>query len=334
MAKPTGIIIIEGADASGKTTLASELISMVGEKNSLYIHAGISDDYWGLAYGCIVQAISESNSKLVIIDRCWMSEMCYGSIFRQAPQYIESARCFDRLLLKHGAINIIASPKNALAHIHEFNKIKEERHEEFKDITKAVQWYHNLCEGNLAVPADNYATQFTAFGDYLERPDTIRYDRFTDDKAKFSKKVLKLLKKFRKQQLPEALKASYFSLIGHVGSAEIVFIGGGERNNVCEEDCESEPWPYFTNEPKSSMYEVNKIIHKSGLNEAQAVYINAFADSTMKETFRLIKLLKDNKVFVPLDKLGLTLCKHFDVDYFSVKDIKELSQAIVRAKGH
>lgn len=98
------IIILEGPDGSGKTTLANKLAQQTGytllhrsQPKTEEDKKRMMDEY--------MQVIKSGKS--CIFDRCWYSEMVYGPVMRDAsvisyPQMFE----LERRLLKNGAIII------------------------------------------------------------------------------------------------------------------------------------------------------------------------------------------------------------------------------------
>ena len=103
------IIIIEGPDGSGKTTLAGILSRQTGfpvvhrtQPKSEEEKAKMMDGY--------VDAIKKG--KNIIFDRCWYSEMAYGPIMRDKsvisyPEMYE----LEQLLTKRGALIIYCTDK-------------------------------------------------------------------------------------------------------------------------------------------------------------------------------------------------------------------------------
>lgn len=85
------IIILEGPDCSGKTTLANEIMKKY--KNCVYIHNATSPNITELHNNALVNAINLSDEFTVIIDRLHLSEEIYGSIFRNKVAY--DTKSFD-----------------------------------------------------------------------------------------------------------------------------------------------------------------------------------------------------------------------------------------------
>lgn len=79
------VIILEGPDCSGKTTLANQL--MAKYRNHVYIHNAVCNDIEGLHLNALTSAIKLSRNFVVIIDRLHLSEQIYGKIFRNKVAY-------------------------------------------------------------------------------------------------------------------------------------------------------------------------------------------------------------------------------------------------------
>ena len=107
------IIIIEGPDGSGKTSLA-EKISKQTKYPIIHRTQPKSEEEKKRMMGEYLQLIR--SNKNCILDRCWYSEMAYGPVMRDAsvlsyPQMYE----LEEMLAKTGAIIIYATgPKAAL----------------------------------------------------------------------------------------------------------------------------------------------------------------------------------------------------------------------------
>jgi len=98
------IIIIEGPDGSGKSTLAQQ-ISKQTKYPVVHRSAPKTEEEKLKMMDMYRQAISES--KNIIFDRCWYSEMVYGPVMRDAS-YVSYPAMYDleKALAKVGAIII------------------------------------------------------------------------------------------------------------------------------------------------------------------------------------------------------------------------------------
>lgn len=79
------IYILEGPDGVGKTTLAKKLTE---KHNGLYIHCSYVTNVYQLHRSVLKQCFSKENKdKDIFIDRLYISEWVYGSIFRGGESY-------------------------------------------------------------------------------------------------------------------------------------------------------------------------------------------------------------------------------------------------------
>lgn len=170
----TGIVLLEGADSSGKTTLAKFLVERHGAR---YLHSTVRREIWRWHVGALRRAIALSRTNLVVLDRLWLSELVYGKVFRGGPAYDVGARCLDRVLRRHGAVTVLCSPRDQEGQVERWRAGREAgKHEHFDRVREVVAAYADLRDGNLAVPGNGYLEQLTRFGDYTARDDVLVYD--------------------------------------------------------------------------------------------------------------------------------------------------------------
>ena len=98
------IIIIEGPDGSGKTTLANQLSKQTGYKIIHRTQPKTEEDKAIMMVEYLDAIWSKEN---MIFDRCWYSEMVYGPVMRDAS-VISYAQMYDleRRLMEVGAMII------------------------------------------------------------------------------------------------------------------------------------------------------------------------------------------------------------------------------------
>lgn len=141
------IIVIEGADGTGKSTLGEEMYDAIGAET--WLHAGCKyvnrmHMYHTAMLRHAVDRV-ERTGKPVIMDRWWPSELVYAAAFRGGTKWPLMGRMMDRVLLRYGGMYIVclANPD----HEKLYEKLRAERFELFKDIRKAVQGYEQLYWG-------------------------------------------------------------------------------------------------------------------------------------------------------------------------------------------
>ena len=136
------IVIVEGCDASGKSTLISQLMDR--HRNNCYIHNAVTDDIKSLHENTIQTAIVASKEHWVFIDRLHLSEKIYGMIFRDGPSYDVDA--FDKYISNISVVKkilCVVDKETSLAK-HAERKDKEM----FNDISKVWDMYNDVNDSS------------------------------------------------------------------------------------------------------------------------------------------------------------------------------------------
>ena len=133
------IIIVEGCDASGKSTLINQL--MEAHPNNCYIHCAVTNDINSLHQNAIDTALVAAQERWVFIDRLHLSEKIYSTVFRNGPSYDVDA--FDRMITNRiptlKKILCVVDKETTLAK-HAERKDKEM----FDNISKVWDMYNNI----------------------------------------------------------------------------------------------------------------------------------------------------------------------------------------------
>lgn len=104
------LTIFEGCDGSGKSTAAKAYAAATGAR---YVHSGpfpgVGDHALGRLY---VEAMLPAllGYQDVVMDRCWVSETIYGSVYRQHDRLAIGTRLLDRLAWRCGAVLVHCHP--------------------------------------------------------------------------------------------------------------------------------------------------------------------------------------------------------------------------------
>lgn len=171
----SGLIIIDGPDAAGKTTLAKRLVS---EHNGTYIHLTyVKDGMYEYQLNQLLYVINMSKEQLVVVDRHWMSEICYANAYRDGATDVGvKARLFQALILLAGGVYIYALPKDTTRHVSLFNKERETKGEMYSDVLPVIIEYVKLYE---------HVKDF---------PNLVHYDMFVDDYETIKSKAFEKLR--------------------------------------------------------------------------------------------------------------------------------------------
>ena len=165
-----GIIILDGPDGAGKTTLANKIAERAMLKGyvPLYAHLSKPADAWAEHRDALFEYIRcafECNTKtLVIADRHFMSEAIYGHVYRQGSEYPFAARHVDRLLYRYGAVRVVCAPPVEYV-IETHARLKSERTEMYDSGMEAIaRMYYDLWYGSSDANVD-----YSPLGDYLQQ---------------------------------------------------------------------------------------------------------------------------------------------------------------------
>lgn len=112
------VIVLEGPDGAGKTTLAEEIQELAGAR---YVHMTYRfkstprqflDYQWAAMRLCLRLA----RDSPVVLDRWWMSDEVYGCEFRGSPTNPGTWRALDEVAGYYGWLNVLAVPSDDAAH--------------------------------------------------------------------------------------------------------------------------------------------------------------------------------------------------------------------------
>ena len=146
------IVLVCGCDASGKSTLISQL--MEKHPNNCYIHNAVTNDIESLHKNTIDAALVASQEHWVFIDRMHLSEKIYGTIFRNGPSYD-----IDALDKK---INIIPQFYKILCHVSKETSLAKHSEridqEMFDDISKVWDMYDDVAKNDNSWIVYNWKT--------------------------------------------------------------------------------------------------------------------------------------------------------------------------------
>ena len=167
-----GIIIFDGPDGVGKTTLINHIKKMYN--NSYYMHLRVHKNMklWHTASARL--AIKKRlEGKLVLLDRHWPSEQCYSYIYRSGPSY--NPKEIYQTLQNQGTLYVWCIPEDTqkVKENHRINRVK--RHEEYFDIDSVVNYYYQHWFGKPK--RTNFLSDLSPL---RERENFIRYDMFKD----------------------------------------------------------------------------------------------------------------------------------------------------------
>lgn len=282
-----GVIILEGADASGKTTLARYLCMHYGAR---YLHNGPYRDCWRWHLGCFRRAERLALAgELVVVDRHWVSEMIYGNIYRGGAQYPVAARCLDRLWLRLGALNVLCVPSVAQAQIRRHTRLRAARDEYASDIRLVVDRYRQLAGYPAAMPGNQDSDYLGILKDpLLRRTDWHHYDldQHGADLKHWCEQALELMPRWQPLRLLSTNYAgNHVAVSGH--RALIV----GER--LSPQTNQRYAYPFIDREEHASPATyLNQALHYAEIDEGRLRWVDAL-DPDGAEAINLLLEVRD-----------------------------------------
>lgn len=275
--KLRGIVVLEGADCSGKTTLAKKIVDMFDAR---YLHGRIFKDMWRSHVAMVRMALRWADHDLVVIDRLFLSELVYGQVYRGGPAYDLGARCLDRVLMRVGAITVMCVPDDQQHQIRQHAARVVKGEEAYRKIQGVVALYADLIRGNAVRPGDGYLGQLTRYGDFAKRKDVMVYDLDKDGHrlASLSNMIAGRVRAQRKKQLRYALDSSQQNFVGNLGTARTILVGDAVAPSVQKLGPRGPRWPMCWHDGLSAATWLNMALHRFGHDEATAVIVNANDD--------------------------------------------------------
>lgn len=154
------IILVEGPDGTGKTTLCEEL----KKKGFEYIHLGKEREV-NLVYNKLIKYLQDNKDrKDIVIDRAYISNIIYSNIYGDSG-YIS----LENLLKIHNLIDLIilTIPKDKERYLNHFYKLKNIRKELYSSMEKVYDLYLDRNSYNFLLQDKTYII-YDMFNDSLE----------------------------------------------------------------------------------------------------------------------------------------------------------------------
>lgn len=271
-----GLIILDGPDASGKSTLAGAFKQVY---NAEIIHLTwdeeLKDKMWEYQTDKMLEACELSQERLVIIDRHWMSENIYANVFRGGSPWPLMGRMMDRVFMKHAAIYVICV-HHAIAWAMDFHKKNIDPTHPYDDerFRELVVRYQRLGVGcKKRFKDEDYATWYTRQGGMARcRPDDVRMYHVDREGQYMGIKLSMLMEQLRRRrntQYQPALNFEDHNILGHVQDAEYLIVG--DTFNPKGNENYSYPFYEYGN---SSLY-LAQAMQLANLHEDRFMWTNA-----------------------------------------------------------
>ena len=261
-----GLIVIDGCDGTGKTTLAEAICRRF---NGRYLHNTYRwKDKMPLYHTASLHyALKLARHQLVVIDRLWMSEAIYADVYRGGSPWPHMGRTIDRIVRRFAGVYIIT--QSPAGHKEHFEKLKSEREEMYDDVDEVRSRYDQLFLGGYTGHDHDYVQQLSVHGMHT-RNDVLpyRYDIEGTNLDAFADMVHGVLQNRMLTQLPEALSLNHKNFAGHLGDADTIIVGDATNSKM-----RAIEWPWYDFGNSSEFF--SSCLHDILFDEQRAVYVNA-----------------------------------------------------------
>lgn len=300
-----GLVIIDGPDCSGKSTLAEQLVERY---DGVHLHQTyrFKEKMFTYHTARLRKAIQLSQSRLVVMDRLWMSEAIYASVYRGGTKWPHEGRMMDRIIRKHGGVYIICSGDPSIISARHA-EMKKKRVEQFNDsMEKIAGLFNSLYFGDTSHRSDDYVGHLAAIGGMVRRSDTLHYSIESEGQnlPLFLDAVGDTIEDLRQSQYEPALDPDNHNLLGHLVDAEYLIVG--DQVNPKSRHLR---WPFY-DYGHSSLY-LSETLHALNFDETLAMWTNAnnapdhLEELTEIQDFKVVAL--GQQAQKRIEKLGIEL---------------------------
>tara|TARA_A100000172_G_scaffold81078_1_gene72825 strand:+ start:745 stop:1743 length:999 start_codon:yes stop_codon:yes gene_type:complete len=305
------IIVLDGPDAVGKTTLAKAFEKRY--RNVKYIHLEYrwSNKMFHYHTAAFKRALKWSRQGfIVIIDRWWMSESCYAKAYRGGSAWPMHGRFLTRLGLTHSVVYVMCLPDMFTLDV--FDKMKRERNEQYDDIKKVCDLYSQLYFGDQShTETGDYIDQVIKLGGYMRASYVMPYSIQNWGSPAlmncFVDLVLQRSEEMRQDQFDAVMTSDNF--LGHRKFANYLLVG--EQVNPKFRDVK---WPFF--EYGNSSLFLTSTLHDLWVKEDSLAFTN-IRDANGNVDTEFIRLCSEDKIIIALGSEAKNIMKRrgFTCDY-------------------
>src|SRR5690606_37684332 len=145
------IIVLEGPDGTGKTSLAMNLRDHLGAR---YIHLTYRwPEKMNLYhYAAIRVAGHLAQNQPVIIDRWWPSEIVYAEAYRGGSKFLKHYFMLEHVANKIGVVYVMCLPKDRDLYLRHYNELKGKRAEMYDSgMEKVYDGYRSFYDNYMGL---------------------------------------------------------------------------------------------------------------------------------------------------------------------------------------
>lgn len=175
------ILILEGPDGAGKTTLAETLRQEFQKDRMTHVvkhgpYLGLSaEELCRIYFRSMSQALTYNDH--ILLDRSWLSEPIYGAVYRNGLNRIDMPRwrMLERAALSRGAVVVHCQPAYEVCAKAFTSRIDKEYLDTLQQLRKVYDEYDTLGQGT-AIPVVHYDYENDSVADLLKKVKALSID--------------------------------------------------------------------------------------------------------------------------------------------------------------
>lgn len=302
------IIVLEGPDGGGKTTLASQLEDFFtdNDKPVLYLHARYHQTQWIYDAALMRRAIKASElGHVVIMDRSWIGDNLYSRIYRGhgGGTWVRQS---DALLRRYGAVYVFCLPdKDTVLKAHAAKHTAGL--EKYDTVDKVFDAYYDLWHGDIFrwnYPHNlSYIEQLTNYGGWKNRDDGVLYNWKKDS---IDELIAQIYQRRNRNSLTEAIPRHVTGFRGGIRRWHNMYLF--VTADAPQEKC-SMPYPQFG----PQWFQFSDIVNYSGMPETHLCYVSTQIPGSISITPKLVHSLMPECKVVAVGNAGKYDCERLDL---------------------
>lgn len=301
-----GIIILDGPDACGKSTLQKYLTDNYGATGMhLTYPAPLGMNMFEYQSRELKYAISLAEDKLVVVDRHWISEMIYAKVFRGGSPWPLMGRLMHRMWMRYSAVTVLCVPHTL--------ELALERHETEKDPSHPypAEKYQELCAEYLTF------VMKTSYSPYFMYYTIEQHGKYMDY---FCRRLIGQILNLQMTQI--AMDYSDPNLGGHRSTAKALLVGEKLNPKKFHHDFTIK-YPFYEY-ANSSLYLIEQL-EQVGISEDMLMWTNADKPHYIKPLYEdgLKVITLGGEAGTVVSNLGVpheTICHPAYATRFGIKD--------------
>lgn len=247
------IIVIEGPDGVGKTTLADKLCKELGA-HYLHLTYRWPTKMFDYHTAALFFALKKAETQPVIIDRWWPSEVAYANVYRGGSKWPYAHRMFEKAALRHNFTYVFCLPQDRQRYVEHFERLKNEREE--------------MYSSNMGEVYDEYVKTYKELA--WHREGVYRYDFMTQghDMKSVVQNIIEASEDIRTSTPRFLGDNTFMNFSGNMISARHIFVGDEPNTKT-----RREVWPFF--EYGNCSLFMAEALEKAAIPESHVAFINA-----------------------------------------------------------